>query len=143
MSATHCPKDGAFIGEDGRCTHPNHQTPGKVTAEEGREILAKHPEVTDPKGQRVRFGERLERHLAEKPLDEQNRRLEKMDYAMDAVRTTEPIPNPRGLADRNVYVKPTSERTSVVVFVDNKGEVQEVFDVFSKNTKDVRRSIGK
>ena len=30
-----------------------------------------------------------------------------------------------------------------MVFVDNKGEVQEVFDVFSKNTKDVRRSIGK
>ena len=28
-------------------------------------------------------------------------------------------PTYRPLADRNVYVKPTSERTSVMVFVDN------------------------
>ena len=108
-----------------------------------QKVSANTSEVTDPKGQRVRFGERLERHLAEKSPEEQARRLVKLDYAMDAVRTTEPILNPRGLADRNVYVKPTSERTSVMVFVNNKGEVQEVFDVFSKNTKDVRRSIGK
>lgn len=32
-----------------------------------------------------------------------------------------------------------SENSSVLV--DNSGEVQEVFDVFSKNTKEVRKSL--
>ena len=143
MSADHCPIDGAFVSKDGTCSHANHQAPKKVTAEEGREILKGHPEVTDPKGQRVRFGERLERHLADKSPEEQARRLVKLEYALDAVRTTEPILHPRGMTDRNVYIKPTSEKSSVMVFVDNNGEVQEVFDVFSKNTKDVRKSIGR
>ena len=143
MSADHCPLDGAFVSKDGTCAHENHQAPKKITADEGRNILKGHPEVTDPKGQRVRFGERLERHLKGKPLDEQERRLIKLDYAMDAVRTTEPIIHPRGMIDRNVYIKSTSDKSSVMVFVDSSGEVQEVFDVFSKNTKDIHKSIGK
>ena len=139
-----CPYHGTGKYAEGDAGQPKeHPAPRKVTAEKGREILKSHPEVTDPKGQRVRFGERLERHLADKPPEEQNRRLEKMDYALDAVRTTEPILHPRGMTDRNVYIKPTSEKSSVMVFVDNNGEVQEVFDVFSKNTKDVRKSIGR
>lgn len=140
MSDKHCPADGAFIGDDG-CTHPNHQSPKKLTFEEARKLLSTHPIVTDPTGQKVRFGGRLEYHLSEKTEDEQNRRLAKLEYALDAVRTTKPILHPRGLMDRNVYIKSTSEKNSIMVFVDNSGEVQEVFDVFTKTTKDIRRSL--
>ena len=121
--------------------HGNKPKVEKVTASEGRKLLESRPVVTDPNGQKVRFGERLARHIAVKSEDEQNRRLEKLRYAMDAVETTKPIIHPRGKMDRNAYVKQTSENSSVLVLVDNSGEVQEVFDVFSKNTKEVRKSL--
>lgn len=121
--------------------HGNKPKVEKVTVEEALSILEQKPIVTDPNGQKVRFGERLLRHIREKPQEEQARRLVKLRYAMDAVETTKPIIHPRGKMDRNAYVKKTSENSSVLVLVDNSGEVQEVFDVFSKNTKEVRKSL--
>ena len=138
-----CPYHGTGKYAEAESEQKAYKAPTKITAEEGRDIITRRTEVEDPKGQRVRFGERLEIHLNGKPIDEQNRRLEKMAYALDAVQTTEPIIHPRGMTDRNVYIKATSDKTCIMVFVDNKGDVQEVFDVFSKNLKDVMESIGK
>ncbi|MGN0885992.1 MAG: hypothetical protein ACI4RT_03235 [Candidatus Spyradenecus sp.] len=64
-----------------------------------------------------------------------------MRYALDAIETTQPSIHSRGKMDRNANVKQTSENSSVLVLVDNSGEVPEVFDVFSKKTQAVRKSL--
>ncbi len=119
------------------CRVHGNKPPQKMAPAKARELLERGIEVTDRKGRKIHFGKRLMAHYEGKPEADVNGRLASLEYALDAVRTVEPIHHPRGMADRDLYVKPIpGTNRSILVLVDTTSDtVYEVFDVYRKRQK--------
>ncbi len=139
---TNCPNDGGFLGEGG-CTHPNHEhsplvkklltadQPERMSVSDCDTALDEGFTVKSADGTDTAFGKSLKVHLDAHTEKDANNRKQCLAYAVDAVKTTQPETNHRGIPGRKAYAKSYKD-FGIITIADKNNTIDEVFTIVRK-----------